>query len=164
MFVLQQQGQRNGRDHYLLIWAANPATGTQGVIGPATTFRAVGPSLRAGPQGQEVAHFRDGVWRRRKIGGEFSLLWTEEWTTLHFVDPHAGTSMALDPIEMVGIVGNTIYVDVEYSQPVASLDPATGRWRSNSDGTIWPEVVFAPAPRQVIVNGGLTTRSAMNSQ
>ena len=52
---------------------------------------------------------------------------------------------------MVGIVCDTIYVDVEFSQPLACLDPATGRWRSSIDGTMWPEIVFAPAARPVIV-------------
>lgn len=160
--MTQHQGHHNGREFYLLIWAANPKTGAQGVVGPATSFRAVGPSLRA-PQGRELAHFRDGIWRRRKIGGEFSLLWTEEITSLQFEDPYAGTNHVAGPFEMVGIVCDTIYADVEYSRPIACLDPATGKWRSSIDGTLWPEIVFTPAKRPVIVSGEMGTPATISN-
>jgi hypothetical protein len=149
------------RERFLLMWAANPADGSQTVIGPATIFRAVGPSLRLGPRGLETAHFRNGLWRRRKIGGRFSLLWTEAVTEVRFEDPSTGSNLVVGPFEMVGFVCNTIYVDRERSRPVACLDESTGKWRSCADGSLWPEVVLEPTPRAAISGNELFLR-AMN--
>jgi hypothetical protein len=145
-----QSHHDEARQRYLLMWAANPAEGSQAAIGPATVIRAIGPSLRLGPRGQEVAHFRNGLWLRRKIGGRFSLLWTETFTTVRFEDPLTGNSLAVGPFDMVGFVCDTIYTDRENSRPAACLDESSGRWRSSVDGALWPEVVLMPAPRPAL--------------
>ena len=138
---------RSGRVPFLLMRTANPADGSESVIGPATVFRAVGGSLRFGPAGQEAAYFRDGLWRRRNIRQRFSLLWTEACTDVRMENTSTGERLEIGTFEMVGIVCDMIYVDREHSQPIACLDETSGQWRYCRDGTLWPEVVLLPCPR-----------------
>ena len=145
---------RNGRQPFLLMWTSNPADGSQSVIGPATAFCAVGGSLRSGPSDQEVAYFRDGLWRRRNILRRFSLIWTEASTLVQLENPSTGETLAIGTFEMVGIVCDMIYVDREHSRPIACLDERSGQWRYSRDGTLWPAVVFLPSPRMALPSHG----------
>ncbi|HEY1602212.1 MAG TPA: hypothetical protein VGG64_21600 [Pirellulales bacterium] len=145
------------RERYLLMWAGNPASGTQTVLGPATVYRAIGSSLRMGPKELEAACFRNNLWCRRKIGGQFSLLWTETPTIVHLEDSSNGQRCALGTFEMVSMICDTLYVDREHSRQMARLDESVGKWRSMSDGTLWPELVLLPAPRIALSDSSLLT-------
>jgi hypothetical protein len=140
----ESTASRGTRERFLLMWGTNAATGMQTPIGPATVFRAVGPSLRLGPRGKEAALFHNGLWVRRKIGGRFPMLWTEVSTALRMENPMTGAFQALGTVDMIGVVRNVIYADRENSRPVAILDENTGLWRSNNDGQHWPELVILP--------------------
>jgi hypothetical protein len=150
MSVRSSTSNGKARERFMLMWAANPADGSQAVIGPATVFRAVGPSLRLNLTAQETAYFHNGLWCRRKIGGRFSLLWTESLTTIRFEEPCTGSHVSIGPFEMVGFVGDTIYVDREHSRAAACLDESSGRWRACADGALWPELTLQPAPRAAL--------------
>jgi hypothetical protein len=140
------------RERFLLMWGANQIEKSQAVIGISTAFRAAGPVLRDGPRRESAAQFYDGLWRRRrKSPEEYSLLWTETLAIVRFEDLIAGKELTTGPFDMVSFVADTIYVDREYSQPIASLDHGTGQWRLHADGSHWPEVVIiAVNPKSLI--------------
>jgi hypothetical protein len=126
------------------MWGTNAATGMQIPIGPATVFRAVGPSLRLGPRGKEAVLFHNGLWVRRKVGGRFPMLWTEVSAALRLENPTTGAFQALGTVDMIGVVRNVIYADRENSRPVAILDENSGLWRASNDDQGWPELVILP--------------------
>ncbi len=134
------------RERYLLLWGSNAISGLQSAVGPATTFRAEGPTLRAGPRGKETARFHDGVWHHRKTGAYFHLLWTEAATLVRLEDSATGERLVIGTFEMIGVLRNVIYADREYSRPVVSYDELSGLWTVPHHERQWPEVVLMPVP------------------
>ena len=132
------------REQFLLMWGGNTISGLQCAIGPATSFRSVGPSLRLGPRGQEAARFRDGQWMSRKTGGRFQYLWTEATSLLRLENPLTRQSLTLGTFGMIGVLRNTIFAERENSRQVAMLDERTGLWHTGSDERKWPELTLQP--------------------
>ncbi len=132
------------RERFLLMWGGNTISGLQCAIGPATSFRSVGPSLRLGPRGQEAARFRDGQWMSRKTGGRFQYLWTEAPLILRLENPIAGQSLTIGTFGMIGVLRNTIFAERENSRAVATLDERTGLWQTAGDDRKWPELSLQP--------------------
>jgi hypothetical protein len=127
------------------MWGKNAVCGLQCALGPATSFRSVGASLRLGPRGKEAVRFRDGLWLSRKTGGRFQCLWTEIPSLVRLEDPLARQSITLGTFDMIGIFGNTIYAERENSRAVATLDEKTGLWRTPHDNRNWPELTLQAA-------------------
>lgn len=134
------------RERYLLLWGSNAVSGLQSAVGPATSFRAEGPILRAGPRGKETARFRDGIWYHRKTGAYFHLLWTESGTLVRLEDSATGETHVVGTFDMIGVLRNVVYADREYSRPVVSFDEQTGLWSVPHSDRQWPEAVLLPVP------------------
>ncbi len=133
----------NGRS--LLIWTG-AGRGQGSIIGPATSFRLVGPSLRNERTGREVAAYHEGTWFCRPTNRSFSVMWAEHETLVRCQNPATGQTAMFGPFDMIGLVDNMIYVNREHSHGLARLDEATRQWKTLDDKTAWPEIVLLPAP------------------
>lgn len=135
----------SARERFLIVWGKNQVGGLQCAFGPATTFRSVGPSLRLGSHGEEVARFYDGLWINVRTGGCFPCLWTETSSLLGLENPTTNQSLTLGTFAMIGVMGNTVYVERENSRAVATLDERGGFWRTSQDERKWPDLTLRPA-------------------
>lgn len=138
-------GATRVRERFFVMWGKNAVCGLQCALGPATTFRSVGTSLRIGPRGKEAARLRDGLWLNRKTGGRFQCLWTEIPALVRLEDPLAGHSITLGTFDMIGVLSNTIYAERENSRAIATLDEKTGLWHTPQDDRRWPELTVQAA-------------------
>ncbi|HVU87802.1 MAG TPA: hypothetical protein VHD36_10815 [Pirellulales bacterium] len=142
--IAKPRGSR-GRERYLVMWGGNVVCGLQCAVGPAQSFRSVGPSLRLGPRGQEAARYRDGLWINRKTGGRFPCLWIETASLLRLENPLNGQSLTLGTFGMIGVMGNTVYAERENSHAVATLNERSGLWETCRDQRAWSDLTVQPA-------------------
>lgn len=140
---MESPSARGGaRQNALTMWIGRANDGQPSQLGSATEFRVVGENLCHGADQQIVARYSDGTWHCAVSDHFCTAIWSEARTAIRFENRTTGDRYELGVFEMIGIVGNMVYVEREQSRPIAFLDAAA--WRSLIDSRSWTEVVFLP--------------------
>jgi hypothetical protein len=107
-------------------------------------LQTVGLSLQRGPDGQEIASFRGGLWYTAQ--GEFGLVRFDSPVLITFRGD--GPAASFGPLEKVMIVGGMLRYGEGANAFLARLDDQAGAWELLSDQKRYATVVFAAARRR----------------
>jgi hypothetical protein len=126
-------------------------------VAAATFFRAIGPSIRNGPTGHEVAVYRAGCWHRTSctgsllvLTGPFVAVAIDAPTAVSLEDETIGQRFDLGQFQQVTIERGQVHVEhlgTVDDHVIAELDESTGHWRLPADARLWPSIVFAQPRR-----------------
>jgi hypothetical protein len=95
-------------------------------VGPFPEFQFVGASLRAGPQGDEQAAYRNGLWVAN--GRDFTACDIRPRCEVHFTTVGLVASPAYGPFEAIRVADGFIRHGNPFADLLAHLDEATGPW------------------------------------
>jgi hypothetical protein len=96
--------------------------------------------LRAGPEGEELAHYQGGVWSAAEFNSPRYVV-SGSTCTLRFEEERGEDSVVVGPVDKVEIVDGAVY-----SHPgrclVALLNEEKGAWYAYSHWRSWPSLVI----------------------
>jgi hypothetical protein len=107
--------------------------------GPFPWLRAVDGSLRAGPNGEEVARYVGGVWNWENVSAPKYVLHGTT-CTLRFEGENPDDSTALGPLDRVEVVDGAVYAHPG-RRLLARLDEEKKAWYAYEDKRYWPSLL-----------------------
>ena len=107
--------------------------------GPFPWVQATGTILQAGPDGEEIARYRGGIWTVAGYTVPLCLIQGSTSTARFETDmPH--DSSAYGPFDQVKFVDGSVYAEPG-PRLLARLDEQKGAWYSYTDQQSWPKLV-----------------------
>ena len=122
----------------------HPTSRQTHTVGPAPYFVIRENSLRAGPGGEEVGFYADGLWHA--AGHGFTAILPDAPATVHFGEDGDPSPDPLGPFENVAVVDGAIRHGPRLGRVLARFDEDSRTWYVFAAKRRCPNAVLQPAP------------------